>query len=273
MNEGQVGDIADGHVFTDSGWLPFRYLSNQPSSPYKLGDVFNDHVYDGHSWVPIPLAEQRPPPRPSPGGGGTADLTTDDAETHAWSRRFKRQLGVAVALAVVALAGIIMVAAGADDEDPADPGTPPKRQKDFLAVIAVGQEHDPNNPVDFSLGRKDRARALCDVLPKSLAAKSWVGTVDTVDTEMMGDRAVFTVSIGNDVKVSTGGSLHGRDTLIQPSDALYRALADLDDGDPVTFSGRFVRDDDGPDCLSEFSVLDANSMQSPTFQMRFTEIR
>ena len=50
----------------------------------------------------------------------------------------------------------------------------------------------------------------------------------------------------DDVKVSTGDSLHGRDTLIDPSDALYRALADLDEGDPVTFSGRFVRDDGRP---------------------------
>jgi hypothetical protein len=164
------------------------------------------------------------------------------------------------------------------DDAPAKaaPAKPKLTQQDrFIKVIedAAGKAEDTDNELQVVKVRHERTAQIRNLLP-SLHVRNWTGTVDDVSTTLGGDSGVLTVSLTDDIKVGTwnnGLSDFEDHTLIDVDSPLYDKLADLSNGDDVTFSGKFVRDADSG--IGEQSMMDISGMTTPTFTFKFTSIK
>jgi hypothetical protein len=171
---------------------------------------------------------------------------------------------------VVFVSAVIGTVAGAGSGTSASAA--PDEEQAFLSAVQDGQAVDTDNEIRLVQAQKERNAAICSVLP-SKAVHNWVGTITTIDTTLGGDSGVVTVQLADDIEVGTwnnGFSDLGSHTLIDTDSPLYTQLQDINEGDTVTFSGRFIADED--DCVQEKSLADEGSMQTPTFTMKFTDI-
>jgi hypothetical protein len=149
------------------------------------------------------------------------------------------------------------------------------QQDEFVAIVEKGHDvADSGNEIAVVQARKQRGKSVCALLGSALAVKDWHGTVESVETELGGDAGVLAVTLTDDIAVQTwnnGISDIGAGTLINPNSKVYAQLAQLEEGDDVTFSGRFVRD--GANCVEEQSLMDVNGMLTPDFSFRFSAIK
>ena len=158
----------------------------------------------------------------------------------------------------------------------AAPAKPKLTQQDrFIKVVedAAGKAEDTDNELQVVKIRHERTANIRKLLP-SLHVRDWTGTVDDVSTTLGGDSAVLTLSLTDDIKVGTwnnGLSDFEDHTLIDVDSPLYDKLADLSNGDDVTFSGKFVRDPDSG--IGEQSLMDISGMTTPTFTFKFTSLK
>jgi len=203
---------------------------------------------------------------PPPGAGGSTFARfpppADGKGTPTW---------VWIVVAVVgtlALAGVVGALAGGDTG-----ADGPKDERAFISIVKDGQDA-AGNEVAVHKASEKRAEDLCGALPADLKVTDWVGTIDDVDTTSGGDSGVLNVNIAEGVNVTTwnnGLSDIGDHTLIDPDSEVYDALAELDEGATITFSGEFVDDDE--DCVSEQSLFETNGMKHPAFVFRFSAVQ
>lgn len=145
-----------------------------------------------------------------------------------------------------------------------------------MDIVAAGQDAaDDGNEIKIVQAGKERGKQICALLGKSLAVRDWTGTVEAVETEFGGDNGVLSIDLGSDVAAQTwNNSLSdiGSDTMISPESDLFADLADLSEGDDVTFRGQFVSESGG-DCVQEQSLADESSMATPDFSFEFDSVK
>ena len=73
--------------------------------------------------------------------------------------------------------------------------------------------------------------------------------------------------------VSNRISDYATDTMITQSNPLFKVLANLKEGDQVSFDAVFLPHPDGPRGIWENSLTEQGSMDEPEFNVRFTDIR
>lgn len=122
------------------------------------------------------------------------------------------------------------------------------------------------NQLKCSSVRKGRDKAISDATGRGRLV-NWVGVLDTLGTTGEGD-AYISISVPDrDVTFSTWNndiSDISDKTLIKHGSPLYEALAEMEVGDPVIFSGQIK---------SEKSLTEAGSIAAPDFAVRFSEVR
>jgi hypothetical protein len=178
-----------------------------------------------------------------------------------------------VSVGVGALIFIIAIAGG--DESQGDAGRDrPDLQEEFTRIVQDGQEAaEGGNEVAAHKAHEVRTEAMCDALPDDLRISDWIGEVDEIDTTTGGDSGVLDVQIADGINVTTWNnsmSDSGDHTLIDPESSLYDTLAELEEGDEITFSGTFIASES--DCLHEQSLFETNSMEHPAFVFRFASV-
>ena len=278
-----------------------------PPGWYPHGD--GQRYWDGQQWTEHTAPGSVPPPNAH--ATHVRVTVTDPDQTgdeptggnKNWFLRHKILTGV---LAAIVLMGIIGAIGGGDETDkasaadgassqstdnqatsehsadaspapkPSPTPKPEKSQEDkFLDVVAAGQDAaDGGNEIQIVQAGKERGTRTCALLGHSLAAKNWAGTVEDVSTTLGGDSGVLSIDLGNDVAVQTwnnGMSDVGSHTLIEPNSDLFGSLADLNEGDEVTFSGHFIGESGG-DCVEEQSLMDENSLATPDFSFKFSSV-
>lgn len=108
------GDVANGHVLTEAGWMPLRRRAPDMPGPYYAGDVVGAHVYTGTEWAPLshtptpvpthtprPGFQQRPAHRPTAASTGFGPIAPRPA-----GRTWMKWVGIGVAvLFVIGLIG------------------------------------------------------------------------------------------------------------------------------------------------------------------------
>ena len=163
----------------------------------------------------------------------------------------------------------------AEESTEAAPPPPPSVQEQFVAIVEKAHDAaDSGNEIAVVQARKARGKSVCALLGPALSVKNWHGTVESVETELGGDDGVLAVTITDDIAVQTwnnGISDIGAGTLINPNSRVYAQLAQLGEGDDVTFSGHFIRD--GGNCLEEQSLMDVNGVLTPDFSFEFTSVK
>ncbi|MCK5890494.1 thermonuclease family protein [Aeromicrobium sp.] len=115
-----LGDVVNGHVLTQDGWYPLRYLQPGARGPYWPGDVLNGQVVVAPGrWVVLP-SQQLPPP-------GFQDWADGGARNPAKasrgfnpergrgfsSKRLAARVGVGAGLLLAVALGVVFVASPA----------------------------------------------------------------------------------------------------------------------------------------------------------------
>lgn len=95
MAEYKPGDVANGHVWTGTQWLPLAQQA-PPGAPPPVGTIANGHRWDGTRWVPLPTY-------PSPPGAVVPAVAPRGRDNN------KTVIGIAVGL--VAVLAVIVIAA------------------------------------------------------------------------------------------------------------------------------------------------------------------
>lgn len=166
---------------------------------------------------------------------------------------------------------------GAEELEPSpSPEPDPSEQDKFMEIVAAGQEAaESGNEIQVVQAGKVRGKQICALLGPSLEVRDWSGTVEVVETELGGDKGVLSIDVGDGVAIGTwNNSLSdiGSNTLISTESKLFAVLANVSEGDDVTFSGRFIKESGG-DCVEEQSLMDVNGMATPDFSFRFVSVK
>ena len=200
-----------------------------------------------------------------------------DPRPAGWRERVEGRLGVQlddrrlwVVVATVATVFIVLsVIVGSGS-----PARAPEEEKQFLDAVKRGQTAvQDGNDITLVTAARDRASAVCALLPHDGAVDDWIGTIEKVGTVFGGKKGHLSVSVGEDVELRTWKreSDDAKDrTLVDPNSDVYQALADLKAGDEVQFSGTF--EPQGATCIHETSTFAKNGMLTPGFVFRFTEV-
>lgn len=243
-------------------------MSNQAPPPPPHISPDGNWVWNGSQWLP----NTAPPPTGPPQG-----------YPNQYARPAQKNKGRNIALSLVGgVALLIVVGAIGDSDTPvndksaissaADDSSPlPEDQRAFLGAVGAGQEAaEDATELQVVEARKTRADAMCEVLSPDKSVTDWIGTVENVETTLGGDGGVLALQVAEEVKVSTwnnGMSDIGDNTIIEEGTALWDQMVPLEEGDMVTFSGKFIK---ASDCISESSLMDENGMRTPDFVFRFT---
>jgi len=216
-----------------------------------------DGYFRNGIWVP-----RGTEPDPQPPGW------REQLETRFGIRLDDRRLWLAAAGALVLVVVVVVIV------NAGSPARKPQEERDFLAAVKDSQTAVENgNDITLVTAARDRASAVCALLPRGGAVEDWVGTLTKVGTVFGGKQGQVSVAVGNDVRLRTWDreSEDAKDhTLVDPNSDVYRSLADLKSGDRVRFSGTFVPH--GSTCLHETSLFARNGMLTPSFVFRFTEV-
>lgn len=154
---------------------------------------------------------------------------------------------------------------------------PPQDQERFVTAVTDGIVAFRNAGSDqFAQGatRPARRDAICAVgLGRNPQVREWVGTVSRKTTNNEG-RGVLHVRLSDTVTLTTWNNAFsdvGDRTLVEPGSAVFHAMAQLGEGTPVRFSGRFIPHP--TDCVREASMTIRGSMTAPEFVFRFESLR
>ena len=135
--------------------------------------------------------------------------------------------------------------------------------------MQAGQNAVTRNDVQVVEAKRQRASRICALLPDSLAVKDWTGKVESIDTEIGGDRGTLSVVIAKDVALATAQGFLDTDTMIDPSSKVFDQLSKLQVGQKVTFGPLSGRDSM---CIKETSLMSENGLRTPDFLFIFTNI-
>jgi len=108
--------------------------------------------------------------------------------------------------------------------------------------------------------------------------RGWLGTVERISTDQGADVVSFRITTSIDGFDITYGTVSNRlsdaryGSLITQSSPLFGVLADLHEGDKVTFDGEFLGDPAGKTGTWEASMTERGSMEEPEFNIRFTKV-
>jgi len=177
----------------------------------------------------------------------------------------RKQL-LAAATAFVMTAAVTVTATAQADQRP-------RSQILFENVILqYAQEFDrAQNELQESVSRKNRRNAIA-ALNMGVYVEDWVGTIDTLGTNMEG-KASIKIRLNPNLSVKTWNNALSDfldDTLIEMDSGLYQVLLNLKKGQRVRFSGSLFRSDD--DFYKETSMTIWGAMTDSEFLMRFTDI-
>ena len=222
-----------------------------------------DGYYRNGEWVP-----RNPLPDPPP-AGVRERLDRWLQERFGTGLDDRRVQGAAVAIAAVLLLLLVLAL-----NRGAAPAKRPEQERKLLDAVAVGQQAvQEGNDLTVVTAARDRNSTICGLLPEGGRVKDWVGTITDLGKVTGGDQGHLTVSIGNSTKLRTWS--HASEdtsdhTLVDSHSDVYQALADLNEGDRVRFSGTFRHE--AGSCVHETSLFDRNGMQTPSFLFRFTAV-
>lgn len=153
----------------------------------------------------------------------------------------------------------------------------PQEQQDFISVInKMKEEYDSaENELKKSVIRTKRGKLIADALNNSHQINNWSGIVKTLKTTSNG-KAIFAIVIqGTEIELGTVNNefsdLFGDKTLIDQNNPLYNTISDLNEGEKIRFSGKFLKSNE-TDFAMEMSLTENGSMKNPEFIVQFNKV-
>ncbi|MFE5335351.1 DUF2510 domain-containing protein [Isoptericola sp. NPDC056573] len=157
-------------------------------------------------------------------------------------------------------------------EDTATYGKQPRSEREFVAIVTdgFGTFDEADTDLQQSEAIRKRNEKICSEVGST--ADGWTGVVADVGANGEG-KAWVEIEVAPHVTVHTWNNALSDafdDTLIAPGSSMFDNLVALQEGDTVTFSGEFVRDDDA--CVQTTNVTQYFSGIDPQFLMRFSAV-
>jgi hypothetical protein len=177
------------------------------------------------------------------------------------------------------VAGLVAVVSGCSGTGEAAIAYPASQQEffsmnnDCKAKYATGQ-NDIQKSLVFNQCNKDRLR-----FSKDQNISGWVGEVTDISTDQGADVVSVTITTTIDGFESSFGTVNNRisdyatDSMITQSNPLFNVLAQMKEGDRVSFDGRFLPHPESQRGIWESSMTEHGSMDEPEFMVRFSDIR
>jgi hypothetical protein len=153
----------------------------------------------------------------------------------------------------------------------------PAEQAAFVSAIEAAKEDYKAAPNELkkSAVRTARGKKIEAALRGSRSATGWVGTLKKMETNSDGKAIVAIQLHGSEVAVKTWNNALsdvGDHTLIAHDSALFRAIAEMSEGDGVSFTATFASSDK-VDFVKECSMTESGSMRDPEFICVFKDIK
>ena len=144
----------------------------------------------------------------------------------------------------------------------------------FVAIVQKASADGQSADNDLKAGRimKKRDKAMCGLGGNKIT--NWTGTVKLLDSNGDGD-GVLAVELADGVVVTTWNNAFsdiGSDTLIK-NEKLMDRLAEMSEGDKVTFSGQFIRGSEAGICRDVQGLTKIGKLQEPEFTFRFSDVK
>lgn len=152
-------------------------------------------------------------------------------------------------------------------------GDYPAVQLKFVGIVEKARDaiNDAETDLQESVALRTRDKNLCSALG-GRTATNWTGVIESVGANGEG-KAHVTIDIADDLKISTWNNSFSDisdNTLIPTSSKFFDNLVSLKKGDPVTFSGTFLRDNNS--CLKKGNLTQFFYGIDPKFMFRFSDI-
>ena len=226
--------------------------------------------WDGDAWTDLaaapspPLPEDRlssaesPPDQPAP--------VVRESTTPAWAK-----VGMAVLAALVIVGLVVFATESATDPDPPF-GAQPRDEREVVDLIeSARREYDAaNHDLQRDAALADRDERICALLGDG-RVEDWTGKIYEIDSNGDG-KGIIGINIEPNTQVTTRGSAFSTDSTLIPPGPLLDRVTELEEGQVVTFSGRFVPDDDGP-CFTNPRLTQGQSIDKPLMVFRFSDVR
>lgn len=241
-----------------AGWYPDPSDSNVVR--YWDGFAWTDLAAAPAQALPVnlPMSGEPPPVQPEP--------VVRESTTAMWA---KVGIGLLIAFVVVGVA----VFAIENANDPASPfGTQPPDEREVVELIQdARREYDAaNHDLQRDAALATRDERICALLGDG-RVENWTGQVYEIDSDGQG-KGILGINIEPNTQVTTrNGAFSSADTLIPPGPLLDR-VTELESGQVVTFSGRFIPDEDGP-CFTNPRLTQRQRIDRPLMVFRFSDVR
>lgn len=153
----------------------------------------------------------------------------------------------------------------------------PEGQKTLDGIVKKFQESygKASNELKKSAERAKRAERVAAAFQGQAAFSGWVGKLDKMKTTSKG-HAYITVKCGRFSLCTTNNemseALSDVKTLIKAGSPLFKKISEMEEGDRVRVSGKFIPDDEGKDHFSEMSLTEYGSMDEPNYIVAFTDV-
>jgi hypothetical protein len=241
-----------------AGWYP---------DPSKAGVV---RYWDGTTWTDLAAA----PTQPSPVGQSASSenppeepgSVVRERTTPTWAR-----VGIALLIAVVVI-GIAVYVTNQAREPDSPFGAQPADERAVVRLIEDARREyaAANHDLQRDAALATRDERICALLGDG-RVENWTGQVYEIDSDGEG-KGILGINIEPNTQVTTrNGAFSGVDTQIPPGPLLDR-VTELETGQVVTFSGRFIPDEDGP-CFTNPRITQRQSIDRPLMVFRFRDIR
>ncbi len=151
----------------------------------------------------------------------------------------------------------------------------PEQQAAFIRTVKTFSERyqEAENDLQSSAQRAQRRAALAKLLPDR-SVQRWSGTLESLDTDARGNAYITIEPDGlESMTIATWDNAladAGAHSMIRAGSELYDELAQMREGERVTFSGTFAADDQ--DHIAEGSLTEDEAMTTPDFVMVFSDV-
>ena len=162
------------------------------------------------------------------------------APTPAWAK-----VGMWLLVAFV-IVGIAVFAIGSVNDPDAPFGAQPADEREVVELIEdARREYDAaNHDLQRDAALADRDERICALLGDG-RVEDWTGKIYEIDSNGDG-KGIIGINIEPNTQVTTRSSAFSADDTLIPPGPLLDRVTELEKGQVVTFSGRFIPDEDGP---------------------------
>ena len=171
---------------------------------------------------------------------------------------------------------------GGGETAPAAAAAPqyPAAQQQFFALNKACEDSygKGQNEIQKSLAFNECNKQRTDFAAQN-GISGWTGTIKSISTDQGAD--VVSVEIEAEIDgfemtfgtVNNGFSDMNTNSMITPDNPLFNVLAQMKEGEKITFDATFLQDPEGKRGVWEGSMTEQGSMSDPVFNVKFSDIR